>query len=158
MEVTDVIYNIFTCSDNFPLWRLYLGWQCDIINVRNFHEILRYLSKILPTPQRVYLFKLYDKPIIKLLTNDLTNIFREISKTRLVLWMVYTCNVKALEEVAKLGNNECTLHRWPRSPEMNDCTRSYQYILSHLVDSKLTTYWLKHRKCSSTSRITRLNH
>ena len=42
----------------------------------------------------VYLLKLYDKWIIILLTNDLTNIFSEISKILLILSMVYTCNVK----------------------------------------------------------------
>ena len=31
--------------------------------------------------------------------------------------MVYSCNVKELEEAEKLGRlDECTLHRWPRSP------------------------------------------
>ena len=83
---------------------------------------------------RVYLFKLYYKLIIILLTNNLTNICSEISKTWLVLWMVYTCrvktNVKGPKEVEKLGRNECTLHRWPRSPEMSDCRRSYQSIVN----------------------------
>ena len=48
-EVT-VIYNLFTCNVNFPLWRHYLGWQCDVINVKNFHEVLRYFFQILATP------------------------------------------------------------------------------------------------------------
>ena len=77
----------------------------------------------------VYLLKLYDKSIIILLTNDSTNTCSKISKIWLILWMVYTCNVKAkvkgLEEVETLGRNECTLHRWSRSPEMRDCRRSY---------------------------------
>ena len=30
-----------------------------------------------------------------LLTNDLINIYGEISKIRLILWIVYTCYVKA---------------------------------------------------------------
>ena len=34
----------------------------------------------------VYLFKLYDKSIIILLTNDLTNIYSEISKILLILF------------------------------------------------------------------------
>ena len=74
----------------------------------------------------IYLLKLYDKSIIVLLKNDLTNICSEISKIRLILWMAYTCNVKGLEEVEKLGRNECTLNRWPRSPVMSDCSRPYQ--------------------------------
>ena len=78
----------------------------------------------------VYLFKLHDSLIIILLTTDLTNICSKISKARLIWWMVYTYNVKAtvkgLKEVKKLGRNECTLHRWPRSPEMSDCRRPYQ--------------------------------
>ena len=53
----------------------------------------------------IYLLKLYDKLIILLLTNDLTNICSEISKIRLILSTVYTCNVKGLEEVKKLDRN-----------------------------------------------------
>ena len=74
----------------------------------------------------IYLFRQYDRSIIILLTNDLANIYSEISKVRLILWMVYTCNVKGLEEVETLGRNECTLHPWPRSPVMSDCIRPYQ--------------------------------
>ena len=48
---------------------------------------------------------MYDKLIILLLTNDLTNICSEISKIRLILSTVYTCNVKGLEEVKKLDRN-----------------------------------------------------
>ena len=39
-----------TCDINFPLWSHYLLCQCDVINVKNFHEILRYLFQILATP------------------------------------------------------------------------------------------------------------
>ena len=60
---------------------------------------------------RIYLLKLHDKSIAILLKNDLTNFCREISKIQLILGMVYTCNVKGLEEVEKLDRNECTLHR-----------------------------------------------
>ena len=59
----------------------------------------------------MHLLKMHIKLIIILLVNDLTNICSEISKIRFILWMVYTCNVKGLEEVEKLGRNECTLHR-----------------------------------------------
>ena len=38
-----------------------------------------------------------------LLTNDLTDICREISTIQLVLWMDYTFIVKGLEEVEKMG-------------------------------------------------------
>ena len=64
--------------------------------------------------------------LFKLLTNDLTNICSEISKTRLILSIVYTCNVKGLEEAEKLGRNECTLHRLPRAQVMSDNSRPYQ--------------------------------
>ena len=64
--------------------------------------------------------------IFILLGNVLANICSEVTKIWLILWMVYTCNVKGLEEVEKLGRNECTLHRWPRSPVMSDCSRPYQ--------------------------------
>ena len=49
-----------------------------------------------------------------MLENVLANICSEISKTWLILWKVYTCNLKGLEEVEKLGRNECTLHRLAR--------------------------------------------
>ena len=61
-----------------------------------------------------------------LLANVLASICSEISKIRLILWMVCTCNVKGLQEVEKLNRNECTLHRWPRPPVMSDCSRPYQ--------------------------------
>ena len=57
------------------------------------------------------LFSLYGKSKIILLTDDLTKICSEISKIRLVLYMVYTCNINGLEEVEKLGRNGCPLHR-----------------------------------------------
>ena len=37
----------------------------------------------------IYLFKLYHRSIITLLANKLTNIWSEIIKLRLILWMVY---------------------------------------------------------------------
>ena len=48
-------------------------------------------------------FELYNISIIVLLTNNLTNIFREISKIRMKLWMAYTYNVKVLEKPEKMG-------------------------------------------------------
>ena len=74
----------------------------------------------------IYLLKLYDKSIIILLTNDLTNICANISKIWLILWMLYNCSLKGLKEVRKLGRNECALHRWSRSSVMSDCSRPYQ--------------------------------
>ena len=53
--------------------------------------------------------------------------------------MVYTCNVKGLEDVEKLGRNECTLHRWPRSPVTSVIEVDQT---SNLVDIKPTTYGL----------------
>ena len=38
-----------------------------------------------------------------MLTNNLTNICSKISKNRMILWMAYTCYVKVLQEVEKLG-------------------------------------------------------
>ena len=63
-----------------------------------------------------------------LLTNVLTSICSEISKVRMILWIVYTCSVKGLDEVEKLGRNECTLYRWRRSPVMSDCSRPFKVI------------------------------
>ena len=55
----------------------------------------------------IYLFKLYDRLIIILLKNNLTN---NISKTQLLLWMVYTyLQCRTAGEVEKLGRNEHTL-------------------------------------------------
>ena len=57
----------------------------------------------------IYLLKLYYKSIIILLTNNLTNIWSEVSKIRLFSWMVYTWSVIGPKQVEKLGRNECTL-------------------------------------------------
>ena len=103
----------------------------------------------------IYLFKLYNKSIIILLTNTLTNIWMKISKIRLILWMgdgaiggvkkrlwhrrfllnfvkllrtlfltehFQWLHLKGLEEVEKLGRNECVLHCWPRSVTIFDYT------------------------------------
>ena len=73
-----------------------------------------------------YLLRLYGKSIIILLANDLTNICSKASKIWLIVWVVYACNEKRLEEVEKLCTNECTLHRWPRSLVVSDFSRPYQ--------------------------------
>ena len=58
-ESNSVIYNFFNCNVNFPAWRHYLGWQCDIINLKSFHENLMYLFQILPVPLQV-MVKCYE--------------------------------------------------------------------------------------------------
>ena len=40
----------FTCDVNFAVWRHELGCQYGNINIKNFHEILRYLFQILALP------------------------------------------------------------------------------------------------------------
>ena len=42
-----VIYDFFTCDINSPVWRHCLECQCDVINIKNFHEIFRYLCHFL---------------------------------------------------------------------------------------------------------------
>ena len=51
------------------------------------------------------MIKLYDISFIILLTNDITNICSEISKIQVILCMAYTCIVKGLEELEKVGRN-----------------------------------------------------
>ena len=92
----------------------------------------------------IYLLKLYYKSLIILLTNNLTKIWSKVSKIWLILGMVYTCNVKGMKEVLKLGRKECTLHRWPKPLEMSNYIAPYQQVWSHLFGSKPTTYGLKH--------------
>ena len=84
-----------------------------------------------------YLVKLYDKSIIILLTSDLTNIGSKIRKIWLILWIVYTCNVKGEEEVEKLCRNKCTLHRWSRSPEMSEVDYSSTFEAIYLIVNPL---------------------
>ena len=76
---------------NFPflskLYKLITLCWCKEPTANSFQTCLYY----------IYLLKLCDKSIIILLTNDLTDICREISKVQLILWMVYTCNVKELQ-------------------------------------------------------------
>ena len=91
-----------------------------------FPTVLSHFRQFSNTSDCINLLKLYATSVIILLGNVLVNICSEISKIWLILWMVYTCNVKGLEEVEKLGRNECTLHRWPRSSVMSDCSRPYQ--------------------------------
>ena len=69
----------------------------------------------------------YNKSIIKLLKNDLTNSWSEINKICLILSMVslYVQCEKAGEEDEKLGSNERTLDLWPRVLEVNDYIRLY---------------------------------
>ena len=50
-----VIYNLFTCDVNFPVWPPYLWCQCDVIKIKNFYEILRYLFQILTTVLKILL-------------------------------------------------------------------------------------------------------
>ena len=43
-------------------------------------------------------------------------------------------NVEGLQEVEKLGRNECTLHRRRRSLVMIDCSTTYQSIaVQHII-------------------------
>ena len=100
-----------TCS--VPTRAFNLGTRAFSLLTRGFELVIRGFELV----TRVLLFHLYillklnDKSITILLTNDLANICSEISKIRLILWMVYTCSVKELEEVEKLGGrNECTLY------------------------------------------------
>ena len=62
-----VIYDIFTREVNFPVRRHYLGCQCDVINDKNFHEILRYLFQILAKPLK-QLFIVFE--ILSLLSSS----------------------------------------------------------------------------------------
>ena len=48
---------------------------------------------------------MYDIPIIMLLTNTITNFYDVMSKSRVILWVVYTFSLKGLEEVEKMVRN-----------------------------------------------------
>ena len=51
------------------------------------------------------MIKSYDISVIVLLTNNITNICGGISKIQVILWVAYTCNVKGIEEVEKMGGS-----------------------------------------------------
>ena len=53
----------------------------------------------------IYLLKLHSISIILLVENNLVNICSEITKIWMNLWMIYTCNMKGLEEVEKMGRS-----------------------------------------------------
>ena len=56
----------------------------------------------------------------------ITSICSNISKTGINLWVVYTCNIKALESTyERWEKGECTLYRWPKSWEICGCTRPF---------------------------------
>ena len=146
---------------NFPWIPLIPRFLWNRTSPKQYKEITVYWCKQ-PTSKSfqmclwcIYLLKLYYKSVIILLTNNLTNIWSEISKIRQILWMVYTCNVKGLEDVEKLGRNGCTLHRWPRSLEMSNYIGPYKCVWRHLLGSKPTNYGLNHREWSSASGTTR---
>ena len=82
-----------------------------------FPTVLSHFRQFSNTSDCINLLKLYATSVIILLGNVLVNICSEISKIWLILWMVYTCNVKGYEY---------TLHRWRRLPVMSDCSRPYQ--------------------------------
>ena len=100
-----LIYRLW--AENFS--RLYAKWY-KVITVSWCKQPTS--NSFLKCLYCVYLFKLYDKSVNILLASDLTNICSEISKHRSILWMVFTCNLKAnvkgLEEVENLGRNEGT--------------------------------------------------
>ena len=50
-----LIYNLFTCDNNFFVWRHWMACHCDVINIKSFHLILRYLFQILGRPLRMKL-------------------------------------------------------------------------------------------------------
>ena len=92
-----------------------------------FPTVLSHFRQFSNTSDCINLLKLYATSVIILLGNVLVYICSEISKIWLILWMVYTCNVRGLEEVEKLREmNVATLHRWRISPVMNDCSRPHQ--------------------------------
>ena len=49
--------------------------------------------------------------MILFLKNNLINICSEITKIRMNLWMIYTCNMKGLEKVEKMVRTWMYLHR-----------------------------------------------
>ena len=54
----------------------------------------------------MYDFEMYDIPVIMLLTNNITNFFgSKMSKNRVILRVVCTCNLEGLEEVEKMARN-----------------------------------------------------
>ena len=67
-----------------------------------FPTVLSHFRQFSNTSDCINLLKLYATSVIILLGNVLVNICSEISKIWLILWMVYTCNVRGLEEVEKL--------------------------------------------------------
>ena len=84
-------------SSNFPLsfkqCKAFTVCRCKRTTSKSFQTYL----------YCIYLFKLYDTSIITLLGDDLTNSCSKISKIWLILGIYYTCNVKGLEEVEKMG-------------------------------------------------------
>ena len=49
--------------------------------------------------------------MILFLKNNLINICSEMTKIRMNLWMIYTCNMKGLEKVEKMVRTWMYLHR-----------------------------------------------
>ena len=89
------------------------------------------------------------------LTNNITKIWSERRKIRVILWNAHTCNVKGFEEVERRwAEIECTLHRSPISSEMSGCSRPFQ----SLFVGKPTTHGLDAENGATCFRNYRRNH
>ena len=65
--------------------------------------------------------------IILFLKNNSTNICCKINNIGMNLWMVYICNMNSSGKynTKRWEVGECTLHCWPKSSEICDCSRLF---------------------------------
>ena len=90
------IHSIRNNLSNFPF--LFKRYETRTVAMYTTHS-----KQFSNTSNCMYLLILYEESIIVFLANVLVQIRSEISKIWLILWMVYTCNLKELGEVEKLG-------------------------------------------------------
>ena len=72
-----------------------------------------------------------------LLINSITNFCNKISKSQVIPWVVYTCNVKGLEEVETVGRNwmcfaSFTNQRWVN---VVDHSREFKAFVRYFVSN-----------------------
>ena len=68
------------------------------------------------------------------------------------LGMVYTCNMKISGKYERREERECTLHHCPKSWESCDCTRPFQELQRHLVDSGVQHQKSRGNYCSKLKK------
>ena len=108
-------------SSNFPLslkrYKAFTVCRCKQTTSKSFETFILY---ILIQIVRYINYSVADR--------CLTNSFSKISKIWLILWIYILAMWKGSKKLKEWVKSELTLHRWPRSSEMSNCSRPFQCV------------------------------